>query len=82
MTRFGVILLAIDTAHAPVTSANFLKYVDGGFYNGGRFHRATRPDNYTPTPPNRPDDGNHPGRHQSRAGAGMRFRRFHSNARA
>jgi peptidyl-prolyl cis-trans isomerase A (cyclophilin A) len=22
--------------------------------DGGRFHRATRPDNYTPTPPNRP----------------------------
>jgi peptidyl-prolyl cis-trans isomerase A (cyclophilin A) len=54
MTKFGVILLAIDPVHAPITSANFFKYVDGGFYNGGRFHRATRPDNYTPTPPNRP----------------------------
>ena len=53
-TSFGSIVLAIDTAHAPVTAANFLKYVDGGFYNGGRFHRATRPDNYTPAPPNRP----------------------------
>lgn len=54
MTKFGVIMLAIDSTHAPLTSANFFKYVDGGFYNGGRFHRATRPDNYTPTPPNRP----------------------------
>ncbi len=53
-TSLGSIVLAIDTAHAPVTAANFLKYVDGGFYDGGRFHRATRPDNYTPTPPNRP----------------------------
>jgi peptidyl-prolyl cis-trans isomerase A (cyclophilin A) len=53
-TALGSIVLAIDTAHAPVTSANFLKYVDGGFYDGGRFHRATRPDNYTPAPPNRP----------------------------
>ena len=53
-TSLGSIVLAIDTEHAPVTSANFLKYVDGGFYNGGRFHRATRPDNYTPAPPNRP----------------------------
>jgi len=53
-TSFGSIVLAIDTAHAPVTAANFLKYVDGGFYDGGRFHRATRPDNYTPAPPNRP----------------------------
>src|SRR5438874_1388059 len=53
-TPFGAIDLAIDTAHAPITAANFLKYVDGGFYDGGRFHRATRPDNYVPAPPNRP----------------------------
>ena len=53
-TPHGRIVLAIDTTHAPVTAANFLKYVDGGFYDGGRFHRATRPDNYTPAPPNRP----------------------------
>ena len=53
-TPLGVIDLAIDTRHAPITAANFLKYLDGGFYNAGRFHRATRPDNYTPTPPNRP----------------------------
>jgi hypothetical protein len=33
---------------------NFLKYVDAGMYDGGRFHRATRADNYTPAPPNRP----------------------------
>ena len=53
-TPLGVIDLAIDTKRAPMTAANFLKYVDGGFYDGGRFHRATRPDNYTPAPPNRP----------------------------
>jgi peptidyl-prolyl cis-trans isomerase A (cyclophilin A) len=53
-TTFGTILLAIDTKHAPVTAANFLKHVDAGLYNGGRFHRATRPDNYTPLLPNRP----------------------------
>jgi peptidyl-prolyl cis-trans isomerase A (cyclophilin A) len=53
-TAFGDIDLSIDTVNAPVTSANFLKYVDGGFYEGGRFHRATRSDNYTPAPPNRP----------------------------
>ncbi len=53
-TLLGVVILAIDTAHAPVTAANFLRYVDAGLYNGGRFHRATRPDNYTPAPPNRP----------------------------
>lgn len=53
-TPLGQIDLAIDTKRAPLTSANFLKYVDAGLYDGGRFHRATRPDNYTPTPPNRP----------------------------
>jgi peptidyl-prolyl cis-trans isomerase A (cyclophilin A) len=53
-TSFGNIDIAVDTVHAPVTAANFLKYVDGGFYDGGRFHRATRPDNYVPQLPNRP----------------------------
>ncbi|MGE5835003.1 MAG: peptidylprolyl isomerase [Acidobacteriota bacterium] len=53
-TPFGNIDLAIDVKHAPVTAANFLKYVDAGLYNGGRFNRVTRPDNYTPAPPNRP----------------------------
>jgi peptidyl-prolyl cis-trans isomerase A (cyclophilin A) len=53
-TALGDIDLLVDTAHAPVTSANFLTYVDAGLYDGGRFYRVTRPDNYTPTPPNRP----------------------------
>jgi peptidyl-prolyl cis-trans isomerase A (cyclophilin A) len=44
-TELGNITLEIDTQHAPVTSANFLKYVREGFYNGGEFHRAVRPDN-------------------------------------
>ena len=53
-TALGTIDLVVDTAHAPVTAGNFLKYVDAGLYDGGRFYRVTRPDNYTPTPPNRP----------------------------
>jgi peptidyl-prolyl cis-trans isomerase A (cyclophilin A) len=53
-TTLGVIDIAVDTARAPVTAANFLKYVDGGFYDQGRFHRATRESNYTPQLPNRP----------------------------
>jgi peptidyl-prolyl cis-trans isomerase A (cyclophilin A) len=53
-TSLGAIDLAIDTERAPVTAANFLKHVDGGFYDGGRFHRVTRTDNYTPVPPHRP----------------------------
>src|SRR5690349_11150625 len=44
-TTLGSIDLVIDTKHAPVTAANFLKYVDNHLYDGGRFHRATRPDN-------------------------------------
>jgi len=53
-TSLGVIEIAVDTKRAPVTSANFLKYVDGGFYDGGRFHRVTHAGNYTPQLPNRP----------------------------
>jgi peptidyl-prolyl cis-trans isomerase A (cyclophilin A) len=53
-TSLGNIDVAVDGEHAPITAANFLKYVDGGFYNGGRFHRATRPDNYQPQLPERP----------------------------
>jgi len=53
-TALGDIDVAVDTAHAPITAANFLKYVDGKFYDGGRFHRATRPDNYTPVLPDKP----------------------------
>lgn len=53
-TAFGNIDLAIDVARAPITAGNFLKYVDGGFYDGGRVHRAARPDNYKPNLPNRP----------------------------
>jgi peptidyl-prolyl cis-trans isomerase A (cyclophilin A) len=38
----GVIDVEIDSAHAPATAANFLKYVDGGFFDGGQFHRSAR----------------------------------------
>lgn len=53
-TPLGSITLAVDAAHAPVTAANFLKYVDAGLYDGGRFYRVTRPDTYVPALPNRP----------------------------
>lgn len=39
-TELGDIELELDAAHAPVTTANFLRYVNAGFYNGGTFHRA------------------------------------------
>lgn len=53
-TSLGNIEVVVDMKHAPLTAGNFLKYVDGKFYDGGRFHRATRPDNYVPQLPDRP----------------------------
>ena len=46
-TAKGAIEIEIDPAHAPMTAANFLKYVDGRFYDGGTVNRAVRPDNTT-----------------------------------
>ena len=42
-TELGSVTVEVDVARAPITAANFLRYVDGGFYDGGRFHRAVRP---------------------------------------
>lgn len=44
-TPYGPIVVRLDNQHAPGTVANFLHYVDGGFYDGGRFHRTVRLDN-------------------------------------
>ena len=44
-TAVGTIEVEIDTVRAPETAANFLKYVDGTFYDGGRFHRTVKADN-------------------------------------
>src|SRR5215211_1845678 len=49
-TDVGEIEMEIDTVKAPATSANFLKYVDAGLYDGGRFHRTVRPDNQREKP--------------------------------
>jgi len=46
-TAKGTIEIEVDTARAPVTAANFLKYVEGKFYDGGTVNRAVRPDNTT-----------------------------------
>jgi peptidyl-prolyl cis-trans isomerase A (cyclophilin A) len=48
-TSKGAIEIEVDVVRAPVTAANFLKYVDGGYYNGGDFHRTVRPDTETRT---------------------------------
>ena len=44
-TELGSIEAEIDTLRAPITSKNFLRYVDAGHYDGGRFHRTVRMDN-------------------------------------
>jgi peptidyl-prolyl cis-trans isomerase A (cyclophilin A) len=44
-TELGTIEVEVDRARAPVTAANFLRYVDAGLYDGGRFHRTVTMDN-------------------------------------
>ena len=39
-TNLGEIVLELDPDRAPETVANFLRYVDEGFYNGTVFHRV------------------------------------------
>lgn len=44
-TEKGAIDIEVDTIRAPLTAANFLRYVDAGFYDGGVVNRAVRSDN-------------------------------------
>lgn len=39
-TNFGDITLELNAEKAPITTANFLQYVDNGFYDGTIFHRV------------------------------------------
>jgi peptidyl-prolyl cis-trans isomerase A (cyclophilin A) len=39
-TSLGRIVIALDRLHAPITTANFLSYVDAHKYDGERFYRA------------------------------------------
>jgi peptidyl-prolyl cis-trans isomerase A (cyclophilin A) len=48
-TEKGNIEVELNADRAPATVANFLRYVDGKFYDGGMFHR-------TVTPTNQPDN--------------------------
>jgi len=51
-TEVGVIEAVLDDQKAPVTVANFLKYIDAGQYDGAEFFRSVRskPDNQPSTP--------------------------------
>lgn len=39
-TNFGEIVIDLNAEKAPITVANFLEYVNSGFYNGTIFHRV------------------------------------------
>lgn len=39
-TNFGDIKLQLNAEKAPLTVANFMKYVDEGFFDGTIFHRV------------------------------------------
>ncbi len=41
-TPQGDITIELETTKAPITSANFLRYVDAKKYDGGTFYRASR----------------------------------------
>jgi len=44
-TDMGDIEIVVDAGHAPNTVANFLRYVDGQFFDGGTFSRTVTLDN-------------------------------------
>lgn len=49
-TEVGDIRIALDRERAPLSSANFLRYVDAGRYDGATFYRTVRDDNDRGTP--------------------------------
>jgi len=44
-TELGDIHVTLDLKNAPVTSANFLRYVDAHLFDSACFYRVVRPDN-------------------------------------
>ena len=49
-TSKGTIRVELDEAKAPISSKNFLEYVDAGHYDGGTFHRTVKMDNQPDSP--------------------------------
>ncbi|MBI2112514.1 peptidylprolyl isomerase [Candidatus Woesearchaeota archaeon] len=39
-TNYGTFEILLDTEKAPITTANFIKLAESGFYDGTRFHRV------------------------------------------
>lgn len=46
-TGQGAIILDLNAEKAPITTANFLRYIDQKRYDGARIYRASRPPNVT-----------------------------------
>jgi peptidyl-prolyl cis-trans isomerase A (cyclophilin A) len=44
-TELGTIEASLEATKAPVTTANFLHYIESGAYTGGLFHRTVTKDN-------------------------------------
>jgi peptidyl-prolyl cis-trans isomerase A (cyclophilin A) len=44
-TSLGPIVVEVDLKHAPISAGEFLRYVDAGLYDGGKFYRVVRADN-------------------------------------
>ena len=44
-TDVGIIEITVYPNKAPISAADFLKHVDGGYYDGQGFYRVVRPDN-------------------------------------
>ena len=49
-TTLGTIDVRLAPQQAPMTTANFLRYVDAGAYTGGSFHRTVTPANQPSSP--------------------------------
>ena len=49
-TSVGDIVVKLESERAPITVANFLEYVKGGYYNGGSFFRTVHADNQPDSP--------------------------------
>lgn len=49
-TDLGEVVIAVDPARAPVTAANFLRYVDERRFDGASFYRVVTPDNQPDNP--------------------------------
>jgi peptidyl-prolyl cis-trans isomerase A (cyclophilin A) len=48
-TALGDIVLELYADKAPITTRNYLRYVDRGLFNGATFYRSSRPENYEGT---------------------------------